>query len=80
MQNIVMPKEKIAGFCHRYHISKLALFGSVLRADFRPDSEVDVLVEFEAGHVPGFSGWRAWSVNYQSCLVAGRPIYAPRKT
>ena len=40
-------------FCRRRHISKLALYGSVLRADFRPDSDVDVLVEFEPGHTPG---------------------------
>ena len=42
-------------FCQRHHIRKLALFGSVLRDDFRPDSDVDVLVEFESGHVPGFA-------------------------
>jgi len=40
-------------FCRRHHIRKLALFGSVLRDDFRPDSDVDVLVEFESGRVPG---------------------------
>jgi len=43
---IDVPKEKIAEFCHCHHIRKLALFGSVLREDFRPDSDVDVLVEF----------------------------------
>ena len=50
---IEIPKEKIAQFCRRYHIVKLALFGSVLRDDFRPDSDVDVLVEFEPGHTVG---------------------------
>ena len=45
----------IAAFCQRHHIRKLALFGSVLRDDFRPDSDVDVLVEFEEGHVPGLA-------------------------
>lgn len=44
----------IAGFCHRNHIRKLAFFGSVLRSDFSAESDVDVLVEFEPGHVPGF--------------------------
>ena len=53
---INIPKEKIAAFCRRHHIRKLALFGSVLRDDFQPDSDVDVLVEFELGHVPGFFG------------------------
>ncbi len=45
----------LAEFCRRRHISKLALFGSVLRADFRPDSDVDVLVEFEPGQTPGLA-------------------------
>jgi len=44
---IDIPKEKIAEFCRRNHIRRLALFGSVLREDFGPDSDVDVLVEFE---------------------------------
>ncbi len=46
---IDIPKEKIAEFCRRNRIRRLALFGSVLRGDFRPDSDIDVLVEFEPG-------------------------------
>jgi len=49
-----VPPEKLAEYCRRHHITRLALFGSVLRGDFRPDSDIDVLVEFEPGHVPGF--------------------------
>jgi predicted nucleotidyltransferase len=52
---IKVPREKIAEFCQRYHIRKLAFFGSVLRDDFSPGSDVDVLVEFETGHVPGLA-------------------------
>lgn len=52
---IEIPKKKIAEFCRRNHIRKLALFGSVLRDDFRHDSDVDVLVEFEPGKTPGFA-------------------------
>jgi len=52
---IDIPKEKIAEFCRKHHIRKLALFGSVLRKDFRPGSDVDVLVEFEPEHVPGLA-------------------------
>ena len=44
---IKVPQEKIAAFCQKHHIRKLAFFGSVLRDDFRPDSDIDVLVEFE---------------------------------
>ena len=50
---IAVNREEVAEFCRRHHISKLALFGSVLRQDFRPDSDVDVLVEFGPGHVVG---------------------------
>ena len=46
-RNVYIPEEKIAGFCQRHHIRRLALFGSALRDDFTPDSDVDVLVEFE---------------------------------
>ncbi len=48
--------EKIAEFCRRNHIRKLAFFGSVLRDDFSPESDVDVLVEFEPEHMPGYIG------------------------
>lgn len=48
-----IPKDRIAEFCRRHHIRKLALFGSVLREDFRPDSDVDILVEFEPEHTVG---------------------------
>jgi predicted nucleotidyltransferase len=46
-QNLTISREAIADFCRRNHIRKLALFGSALREDFRPDSDVDILVEFE---------------------------------
>ncbi len=48
--------ELIQGFCQRYEVRRLSLFGSVLRKDFTPDSDVDVLVEFKPGKVPGFFG------------------------
>ena len=51
--HIEIPRDTIAEFCRRNHIRRLALFGSVLRDDFGPGSDVDVLVEFEPGHVPG---------------------------
>jgi uncharacterized protein len=52
---IDVPQDAIADFCKRHAVRKLALFGSVLRDDFRPDSDVDVLVEFEPGHMPGLA-------------------------
>ncbi len=53
--NIAVPRDEIAAFCRRHRIRRLSLFGSVLRDDFGPDSDVDVLVEFEPGGVPGFA-------------------------
>jgi predicted nucleotidyltransferase len=53
-----VDREKIAAFCRRNHIRKLAVFGSALRDDFTSESDVDVLVEFEPGHVPGLAFFR----------------------
>jgi predicted nucleotidyltransferase len=55
---IEIPRDRVAEFCRRHHIRKLALFGSVLRDDFRPSSDVDVLVEFEPNFVPGLDFFR----------------------
>jgi len=48
-KNIVLPINEIQALCRRYPIHKLSLFGSVLRDDFTPDSDIDMLVEFEPG-------------------------------
>jgi len=50
-----LSSEQVTEFCRRHHIRKLAVFGSVLHGDARPDSDLDVLVEFESGHVPGLA-------------------------
>jgi uncharacterized protein len=50
---IEIPKEKIAVFCRKHHINELSQFGSVLRDDFRPDSDLDFLVSFKKDHIPG---------------------------
>jgi predicted nucleotidyltransferase len=52
---IDLPREQIADFCQRHRIKRLALFGSVIRDDFTPNSDVDVLVEFEPRRIPGFA-------------------------
>ncbi len=52
---IKVPRKKLAEFCQKNHIKKLAFFGSVLREDFGPNSDIDVLVEFEPGKTPGFA-------------------------
>ncbi len=73
MARIAVDRERLAAFCRTHHIRKLALFGSVLRDDFRPDSDVDVLVEFEPGHVPGFI--RLAGMEFElSALLDGRKV------
>ena len=50
---IALSRDNLSEFCRRHHIRRLAAFGSVLREDFRPDSDVDILVEFDPDHRPG---------------------------
>ncbi|MBI1977102.1 MAG: nucleotidyltransferase family protein [Candidatus Omnitrophica bacterium] len=68
---INMPYKKVEEFCQHNHIRKLSLFGSVLRQDFRPDSDVDVLVEFERGHVPGMA---FFSLQAELSKILGRKV------
>ena len=55
--NIDVTNQELAAFCRRHHIRRLAFFGSVLREDFTPGSDVDVLVEFEPGTRIGLIGF-----------------------
>ena len=51
---LAIPKDRLAEFCRTHGIKQLAVFGSALRDDFGPESDIDVLVEFEPGRTPGF--------------------------
>ena len=73
MASISVDKERIAAFCRKHRVRRLALFGSVLRPDFRPDSDVDVLVEFEPGSAPGLFGI-ARMERELSALLGGRKV------
>ena len=53
---IHIPKEQIKKFCRNHHVARLSLFGSILRDDFGPDSDIDMLVEFKKGFKPGLLG------------------------
>jgi len=53
-KTISIHKAKIADFCKRHHIKRFAIYGSALRSDFSPESDIDVLVDFVPGHTPGF--------------------------
>lgn len=62
---------RLAAFCQRHHIRRLSVFGSALRADFTPDSDVDILVEFEEGHVPGLA---FFAIQEELTVLLGRPV------
>ncbi len=71
--NLAIPKDGLEEFCRRNRIRKLALFGSVLRPDFGPESDVDVLVEFEAGTRVGF--FELYDLEQElSRLLGGRKV------
>jgi len=71
--HIRLPSAQIAEFCRRHHIHKLAVFGSALHGDARPDSDRDVLVEFEPGHVPGLIRLAGMELEL-SALLGGRKV------
>jgi predicted nucleotidyltransferase len=68
---IEIPKEEVVAFCQRNHIRKLAFFGSVLRDDFTPESDVDVLVEFEPGTRVGL---RFFELEQELAELLGRKV------
>ena len=68
---IEIPRDRIADFCRQNHIRKLSLFGSVVREDFKPDSDVDVLVEFEPEYTPGL---QFFSMQTELSQILGRPV------
>lgn len=63
----------LASVCRRHRIRKLSLFGSALKGSSRPDSDIDLLVEFEPGHEPGLLGMARIEAEL-SALAEGRPI------
>ena len=74
MHGPIFPdRAALAAVCRRYHIRRLALFGSTLRGTDGPDSDVDLLVEFEPGHKPGLLGLAGIEAEL-SPLAAGRRI------
>ncbi len=68
---IDIPRDIVAEFCRRNRIRRLALFGSVLRDDFRPDSDVDVLVEFEPDARVGL---RFFALELELSEILGRKV------
>lgn len=70
--NIEIPISRIRQFCKKNCIRKLALFGSILTKRFRKTSDVDILVEFDAKHIPGLIGISR--MEYELADIIGRPV------
>lgn len=68
---VPIPYEAVADFCEKHHIVRLWLFGSVLRDDFSAESDIDVLVEFDPDHIPG---WELTSWIEELRHMTGRPV------
>ena len=68
-----LDAEALAQFCKAHHIRRLSLFGSQLNGTARPDSDVDLLVEFEPDHVPGLLGIAAMELTLSE-MLGGRPV------
>jgi predicted nucleotidyltransferase len=66
-----LQSEEIRTLCRTYHIRKLSLFGSALRDDFTPESDIDILVEFEPGHVPGLAFFQ---IEHELSQMFGRRV------
>jgi predicted nucleotidyltransferase len=71
--NVHVAEDELEEICRRHHVLRLSFFGSVLRDDFSPQSDIDVLVEFDPDHVPGF--FRLFDVEKElSTLLGGRKV------
>jgi predicted nucleotidyltransferase len=68
---VKVDRERVAAFCRGHHIRRLAFFGSVLREDFSPESDIDVLVEFDPDHVPGLA---FFTIQEELAKLLGRPV------
>ena len=70
---LAIPKDRLAEFCRTHGICRLAVFGSALREDLGPESDIDVLVEFAPDRVPGLLGMAGMELEL-SALFGGRKV------
>ena len=70
---VSIPKDHLAAFCQEHGIKRLAVFGSVLREDFGPESDIDVLAEFEPDRIPGLLGIAGMELELSE-LFSGRKV------
>jgi predicted nucleotidyltransferase len=73
-----IPKDKLVEFCRKHRIRKLSLFGSALRGQIHPNSDIDLLVEFESGHVPGLITLAGMEIELTEMLGRKADLRTPR--
>lgn len=67
----IIPADVLRDFCHRNNIQRFAIFGSALRSDFTPESDIDILIEFVPGKVPG---WDFFALQDELSEIIGRKV------
>ena len=75
--HLPISQATLAEFCKKHHIRKLSFFGSILREDFGPDSDVDVLVEFDLDQIPGLFGLSGMEIELSELLGRKADIRTP---
>ena len=73
ISKVSIDGDRIGQYCRKNHMQRLSLFGSALREDFSPESDIDVLVEFEPGHTPDFFELHRMEEELSE-LLAGRKV------
>ncbi len=76
---IELPEDQIAAFCRRHGVRRLSLFGSILGDEFGPESDVDILVEFEPGRTPGLLRMAALELELSEMLGRTVDLRTPRE-
>jgi predicted nucleotidyltransferase len=77
LHGIDIPEDRFTDFCRRHGVQRLSLFGSILRDDFRPDSDIDILVEFNAGRVPSLFGFARLEIELTNMLGRETHLHTP---
>ncbi len=72
MPHLAIDERQLGDFCRKHHVRKLSLFGSTLKGTARPDSDIDLLVEFDTDHVPGLLGIASMEIELSSLLGGKR--------
>lgn len=77
LHSITIPEDRVEAIARRYGAVRVSLFGSILRDDFSPSSDIDILAEFEPGAGPGLLGFAAMQDDLSACLGRSVHLHTP---